>query len=291
MNSKKVLIIGKNGFIGSSLAQWLKEKGYEVFVVSGRKEEWKDFAMTGIDTVVYAAGLAHTREKKGNEELFFQANAWQAEESAKRAKLLGVRQYIYISSMNVYGSTGKRIGTGTPISPDSLYGRSKRQGELKILELEEEQFSTVIIRPPVVCGAGCKGSIRLLIKASKYIKFFPSYPNKRSIIDIINLCQFIGCLIEENARGIYHPQNKEQVSTYQLISLMAHCRGRKILPVSFFNPLISRLIPRWRIICKIFGDDCYNTDFSEHHNFSYWVRGCEESAQDMVVGIKSYGKP
>ncbi len=286
MNGKKVLIIGKTGFIGGSLAQWLKDKGYEVFTVSGRKEEWRDFAMEGIDTVVYAAGLAHTREKKGKEELFYKANVWQAEESAKRAKLLGVHQYIYISSMNVFGSIGKRIEAGTPVNPDTLYGRSKRQGELKILEMEEEKFAAAVIRPPVVCGAGCKGSIRYLIKASKYIKFFPSYPNRRSVIDIINLCQLVSYMIEENARGIYHPQNKEYVSTYQLLSLMAHFRGRKVLPVSLFNPLISRLMPRCKILRKIFGDDCYNRNLSECHGFSYWVRSGEESVQDMVLGRK-----
>lgn len=282
MSGKKIMIIGKNGFIGSSLAHWLTKKGHEVLLVSGRKEEWRDFAMEGIDTVIYAAGLAHTRETRENEELFYKANAWQAEEAAKRAKSLGVHQYIYISSMNVFGSTGKQVGTGTPVRPDSLYGRSKRQGELKILELEEGRFATAIIRPPVVYGSGCKGNIRFLMKASKYIKFFPSYPNQRSLIDIINLCQFIERLIENNARGIYHPQNKEYVSTYQLLSQMAHCRGKKIYPISFLNPLISWLIPRWKLIRRIFGDDCYHKSLSEYHNLSYCIRSFEESVQDMV---------
>ncbi len=285
MNKRKILIIGRKGFIGSSLAKWLVDKGDEVFLVSGRKEEWKSFDMTGIDTVVYAAGLAHTKEKRKNEELFLKANVTQAKKSALQAKQAGVHQYIYISSMNVYGSTGKRIGTNSSISPDTLYGRSKRQGELEILKLEEENFATVIIRPPVVTGAGCKGSIRFLTRASKYIMFFPNYPNQRSIIDVINLCEFIRCLIAKNASGIYHPQNEEYISTYQLLSLIANSTGRKIRPISFLNPLISWMLPRFKMVGKVFGDDCYDKRLSTYKNFSYWIRTHDQSIQDMASDI------
>jgi nucleoside-diphosphate-sugar epimerase len=285
MSKRKVLIIGKNGFVGSSLAKWLVDRGDEVSLVSGRKEEWRSFDMTGIDTVVYAAGLAHTKEKRKNEELFLKANVIQAKTSALQAKQAGVHQYIYISSMNVYGSTGKRIGADSSISPDSLYGRSKRQGELEILKLEDKNFATVIIRPPVVSGAGCKGSIRFLTRASKYIKFFPDYPNQRSIIDVINLCEFIRCLIAENACGIYHPQNEEYISTYQLLSLIAHSTGRKIHSISFLNPLISWMLPRFNMVGKVFGDDCYEKKLSTYYNFSYWIRSHNESIQDMVSDI------
>lgn len=284
MSSKKIMIIGKRGFIGSALGIWLKEMGYEVIQVSGREEEWKSVDMTGINTVVYAAGLAHTREKKGNQALFQKANVLQARESALRAKAAGVPQYIYISSMNVFGSAGKRIGANTPLAPDSLYGRSKRQGELEILKLETQGFATVIIRPPVVTGNGCKGNIWFLTRASKYIKFFPSYQNQRSTIDIINLCSFINCLIIDNARGIYHPQNEEYISTYQLLSLMVHFRGGRICPISMFNPLISWLLPRFKVIRKVFGDDCYEKDLSCYGNTSYCIRKQEEAIKDMITG-------
>jgi UDP-glucose 4-epimerase len=285
MRKKKILIIGKSGFIGSSLAKWLKDKGYEVSSVSGRKKEWKSLDMKGIDTVVYAAGLAHTREKKKSEALFLNANVIHAQQSAFEAKQAGVHQYIYISSMNVYGSTGKRIGINTPLAPDRLYGRSKRQGELEILKLADETFKAVIIRPPVVSGAGCKGNIHFLVKASRYIKFFPNYPNQRSIIDIINLCEFISCVIDENADGIYHPQNKEDLSTYDLLSLMVRGTGRQIYAINFFNPIIAWMVPRISIVRKIFGDDCYERDLSDNNSFSYWIRSAEESVRDMLRDI------
>lgn len=285
MGKSKILIIGKKGFIGSSLANFLPNMGYEVIQLSGRLKEWKSFDMAGVDTVVYAAGLAHCKERKNNRALFVSANVLQAEESALRAKEAGVKQYIYISSMNVYGSTGKRIGKNTPVKPDRLYGRSKRQGELKILNLEDDKFAVVIIRPPVVTGAGCKGSIRSLTKVSRYIKFFPDYPNQRSILDIRNLCEFISCMQQENASGIYHPQNEEYISTYQLLSLMADAKGKKIYPIRFLNPIITRMLPKSPIVRKVFGDDCYEKELSTYPDISYCIRSNKESVGDMVLEL------
>lgn len=286
MTRKKVLVIGKNGFIGSALAKWLKDQGFEVLQASGHNREWRDFSMEGIDTVVYAADLAHVREKKRNEALFYRAHTWRAEEAAGYAKQHGIRQFLYISSMKVYGSTGKQIHTGTPVKPDSIYGRSKRLGELKVLELEEESFAVAILRPPLVCGPGCRGSIRLLLTASKFIKFFPSYPNCRSIVDIINLCILIEGLIEGRERGIYHPQNQEQLSSWQLISLMAYHRGRKIIPLGIFNPMISWMLPRVRSIRKIFGDDCYDHELSEYTNLPYDNRSSDETVRNMIESME-----
>ena len=286
MAGDKVLIIGKYGFIGSSLAEWLRRNAYAVTSVSARNEEWRTLDLSEYKTIINASGIAHRKEERKNRSIYYQVNRDQVLESAKKAKANGVSQYIYISSMNVYGSTGKRIGSNTPVEPDSLYGRSKRQGELKILQLEDDTFATAIIRPPVVYGTGCKGSIRFLVRASRYIKFFPAYPNRRSLIDIINLCKLIGCLIEERAGGIYHPQNKEYLSTYQLLSMMARFAGRKMIPVSFCNPLISWLIPKVRIIRKIFGDDCYDSKLSDYPGLFYQLRDYEESIQDMLLHRK-----
>lgn len=286
MDNGKILIIGQKGFIGSFLAQWLKERNYEVISLSGRNEEWKSYDMTGVHTVVYAAGLAHTKEKKGGWDLFYKINTLQAEESAKRARLFGVPHYIYISSMNIYGNTGKRVGETTPVRPDSFYGKSKRLGEIRILKLENEIFKTAIIRPPVVCGYGCKGNISFLLKVSKYIKLFPDYSNQKSVVDIINLCNLINLIIENKDHGIYHPQDKDYLSTFQLLSIMAHERGKKIYSIRFLNPLIARLIPKSKIIQKIFGDDCYDKSMSDHYDYTYCTRDYSNSVRDMIYGTQ-----
>ncbi len=282
MAGDKVLIIGKYGFIGSSLAEWLRRNAYAVTSVSARNEEWRTLDLSGYKTIINASGIAHRKEERKNRSLYYQVNRDQVLESAKKAKANGVSQYIYISSMNVYGDTGKTVNRNTSINPDSIYGKSKREGETAILALEDSNFSIAIIRPPVVYGYGCKGNIRILLKAAKYLFIFPCYPNRRSMVDIINLCELIRIIIEKNDRGIYHPQNQDYISTWKMLQTIACYNGTKIYPIKVFNPIISFLIPKVGFIKKIFGDDCYERDLSDYENFDYCIRGYEESIKEMV---------
>ena len=146
----KILIIGKYGFIGSSLAEWLSRKDYEVTSVSARNEEWRSLDLSEYKTIINASGIAHRKEERKNRSMYYQVNRDQVLESAEQAKAKGVSQYIYISSMNVYGDTGKAVNRDTSVNPDSIYGKSKRAGETAILALEDDNFKVVIIRPPVV---------------------------------------------------------------------------------------------------------------------------------------------
>jgi UDP-glucose 4-epimerase len=282
VNKDKILIIGKNGFIGSSLAEWLRKNEYVVTSVSGRKEEWRTLDLSEYTTIINCSGIAHRKEKKKNRDLYYRVNRDQAVESALIAKASGVVQYIYISSMNVYGNTGKAVDSNTIVNPDSIYGITKLAGEIELKKLEDTNFKIAIIRPPVVYGYGCKGNVRILVKAAKYLWVFPYYPNKRSMVDIINLCELIRLIIDKKERGIYHPQNKEYISTWKLLHLTATFHKKKLYPIKLFNPIITFLIPKVGFIRKIFGDDCYSKDLSNYENFDYCIRGYNESIKEMV---------
>lgn len=282
MYINKVLIIGKYGFISSSLAEWLERNKYEVRSVSARNEEWRNLDFSEYSTIINASGIAHRREEKKNKSIYYKVNRDQALESAIKAKACGVVQYIYISSMNVYGNTGKVVDSNTLINPDSIYGKSKRAAEIALLKLEDKNFNIAIIRPPVVYGYGCKGNIRILLKAVKYLRIFPDYPNQRSMVDIINLCELIRLIIEKRDGGVYHPQNTEYISTWKLLHTISFYSGKKLYPIKIFNPIIAFLVPKVSFIRKIFGDDCYNKDLSDYRNFEYCIRGYEESIEEMV---------
>lgn len=102
------------------------------------------------------------------------------------------------------------------------------------------------------------------------------------MVDIINLCELIRMIIDKNDRGIYHPQNKDYISTWKMLQTIAFFNGTKIYPVKVFNPIITFLIPKVGFIKKIFGDDCYERDLSDYENFDYCIRGYEESIKEMV---------
>ena len=104
------------------------------------------------------AGIAHIKETKENAELYYKVNRDLAIETAKKAKAQGVKQFVFLSTMSVYGMETGVITKETIPHPKNNYGKSKLQAEEKILSLSDEDFKVCIIRPPMVYGEGCKGN-------------------------------------------------------------------------------------------------------------------------------------
>ncbi len=279
----KILIAGAHSFIGTSVERWLlKDKDkFKVSTASTFNEEWKRLDFTKYDVVINVAGIAHRRITPDMEPLFYRVNRDLAIELCQRAKESGVKQYIYLSSMNVYGDMNEIIKKDTKPVPKNFYGMSKLQADMGIQAMNNEQFKVVSIRPPVVYGRGCKGNFVKLEKLTKVTPIFPEYHNKRSLIYIDNLCEFIKLMILNAEAGVFHPQNREYISTTGIVKEMAAVNHRKILYTKLLNPLIHMLLPKVRVMNRIFGDDLYDMALSDYKNFSYCLVDFEESIRRM----------
>lgn len=280
---KKILIAGEGSFIGTALAEWLKQypSEYQTDIVSVKEKKWKNYDFSPYQVVVNVAGIAHIHITPKLEPLFYQVNRDLALHLCKKAKDSGVKQYIYLSSMNVYGDTNEVITDKTKPAPKNFYGNSKLQADTLLMKFNSTTFRTASIRPPVVYGKGCKGNYPRLEKYVKYLPVFPDYPNRRSLIYIDNLCELIRLVIEKESGGIYHPQNKEYVSTSELVKAIARYHHKKIFFTRLFNPLLELLIPRIRFINRAFGDDLYERNLSDFLDFSYCVVSFQESMAKM----------
>src|SRR5690606_7124221 len=118
--------------------------------------------------VIHVAGIAHVKETKENADLYYKVNRDLAFEVAKKAKNEGVKQFIFLSSMSVYGIETGIIKINTPTNPKTNYGRSKLEAEELISSIESDSFKVAILRPPMIYGKGCKGNyIRLANLAIK----------------------------------------------------------------------------------------------------------------------------
>ena len=126
-----------------------------------------------------------------------------------------------MSSLIIYGSgtigEDRIITKDTPLTPDNFYGDSKKQAEIKIKPLEDEGFKIVIVRPPMIYGPESKGNYPLLAKFAKNTPIFPTLENKRSMLFLGNLMEFLKLMIDNIECGIYLPQNEEYVSSKELI--------------------------------------------------------------------------
>lgn len=260
---KRILITGKNSYVGTSLEKWLLNypDKYIIELISLRDESWKEKDFSIYDVVFHVAGVAHIKETKDNANLFYKVNRDLAYEVAQKAKGDGVNHFIFLSSMSVYGMECGIINNFTNLKPKSNYGKSKLQAEELIKSLDDKRFRVAIIRPPMIYGKGCKGNYTRLANFAVNIPIFPAMDNERSMIFIENLCEFIRILIDDMSNGIFFPQNKEYVCTSEMVKKIAEVHGKKVWLTKIFNPFLRSI--QTDVLNKIFGNLVYDQNMSD----------------------------
>lgn len=281
---KKILITGSGSYIGTNVERWLSRftGDYQVDTVDMKAASWKEKSFAGYEVVFHVAGIAHVSADPKLKELYFSVNRDLVIETAKKAKQDGVRQFIFMSSLIVYGNSGKigkqrMISAKTKETPADFYGESKLQAEQGILPLADSDFKVAVIRPPMIYGKDSKGNYRRLSHLAQKLPFFPGIQNCRSMLYIDNLCEFIRLLIEEGQGGIFFPQNKEYVSTSEMVKVIAACHGRKLHLTKLFNPAIYICAGFAGTVNKVFGNLAYEKEMSDYWEYRYCVVDFEES--------------
>jgi nucleoside-diphosphate-sugar epimerase len=160
--------------------------------------------------VFYVAGIEHVSSDPKMENLYYKVNTDITIETAKKAKAEGVKQFIFMSSIIVYGdsnSSKRVIDSNTVPTPSNFYGNSKLQAEEGIKNLESDYFKIVVLRPPMIYGRGSKGNYPRLAKLAKKIPVFLDIDNERSMLHIDNLCEFLRVMIDYEESRLFFPQN------------------------------------------------------------------------------------
>ena len=257
---KHICIAGAKSYIGVSLKNYLSQwpDQYEISMLATRGLKPEKSIFEGVDVVFCAAGIAHIRETRENRQLFFDVNRDLVTALAEAAKEAGVKQFILMSSMSVYGLQAGRIEKNTVPHPKTAYGLSKYEADERIAALEDQRFKFCCLRPPMVYGENCTGNYRALRKIALTSPIFPDYANRRSMIYVGNLCEFIKDCVDRERRGLYFPQNAEYVDTSRMVKLIAEEHGHSIRLTKLFNWAI-RLLP-FGPMEKAFGDLIYEAD-------------------------------
>lgn len=266
---KKILITGKDSYIGTSLESWLSKEPdtYKVDTLDMKNDLWKEKDFSSYDVVFHVAGIAHIKETKENASLYYEVNRDLAYETAKKAKSEGVGQFIFLSSMSVYGLEKGVIDEKTPLNATSAYGKSKIEAEKLINELEDESFLIATLRPPMIYGKNCKGNYSRLSKLALKTPIFPNLHNQRSMIYIDNLSELVKQLIDNRSFGLFLPQNSEYVNTSEMVMLIADAHGTKLNMTKLFNPLLRIL--NINIVHKVFGDLVYDNQTLNNQKLEY----------------------
>lgn len=252
---KKILILGANSYIGTSFENYIYQKypeDYEIHTISLHGDTWRHENWSSYDSILNVTGKAHADISKLSEEQkqeYYAINCDLAVETAKKAIEDGAAQYIYLSSIIIYGDSSNsrtpvRITADTKPAPSNFYGDSKWQAEQKLQELFRTAEKTtghtrlVLLRLPMIYGPGCKGNYKTLVKMSQKLPLFPTYHNERSVLHIDHLTEYLRNLVDSGTGGLYLPQDDTCRSTPDMVFELAEAAGRRMCHAAWMNPFV-----------------------------------------------------
>ena len=183
-----------------------------------------------------------------SKEEYEKVNVTQTIDLAKKAKNYGVKYFIFMSTIKVYGEeTDIAYNENSDCNPQDNYGKSKLKAEQELLKLEDDSFKVSIVRTPIVYGYGVKANIKSLINLVNKVPVLPSgsIKNKRSMVYIGNLCHLVDEIIIQEKVGIFLASDDEPLSTTRLIELIANGLGKKVylIKIPFFESLLKLVKP------------------------------------------------
>jgi len=283
----RILITGKNSYIGNSVKAWLNEKEtfFIVDEISLRNIEITTLSFKNYDVILHVAGIAHISSNKKLHTEYFKVNRDLAIEVAKKAKQEGVKQFIFTSSMAIYGDD-RPIGDFTPIDinqpkPTNPYGQSKLEADLAIQKIQDKNFDVSILRIPMIYGKGAKGNFLKLVNISKMLPIFPLLVNKRSILHVKNLTELVRLILVYNLKGVLFPQDEKYFDTTNFISSYRLSIGKKTIFIPFLSVFLIILGSFIKTINKIYGNKFYERSFSIINNVNYQIYSIDDVIKEF----------
>ncbi|MES9857762.1 MAG: NAD-dependent epimerase/dehydratase family protein [Sedimenticola sp.] len=290
----RCLVTGGTGFIGQRLLTSIIFSGYSIRMLSRSqdpcvetivcdlvKDEIPIDALDSVDTVFHLAGYAHDlRDASKVKHLYRAVNVEATVRLAELAVQSGVKRFVFVSSVKAGGSAvaGLCMTEEDQGEPEGIYGQTKREAELKLLEIGRRSGMHVsIIRPSLVYGAGVKGNLRMMLSGIEK-GWFPPLPevgNRRSMIHIDDLVRALLLVAnDDRANGeIFIATDGQPYSSREIYEAMRDAVGKKatnwrvpkalLFAAAKTGDLVKGTIPfpfdsyRYQ---KLLGDECFSSE-------------------------------
>ncbi|MBC9875430.1 NAD-dependent epimerase/dehydratase family protein [Macrococcoides bohemicum] len=260
--TKHTLITGTQGYVGNQLSKYLESKSYNVDKLSVRNDAWQSIGFSKYEVIIHLAAIVNNNEPNADMKRYMDINYKITKQLADKAKAEGVKQFIFFSTMAVFGLEGKVgenevITKETILNPKTEYGISKLKADQYLTSIQDDSFVVSIIRPPMIYGKDAPGNFTKLKKYAEYIPFYLNIKNERSAIYIENLEKCIFDIIVKRMPGIYYPTDKDSFKTNEVIKTIRQINNKR----SFGIPVPKSLYPALRkvsLLNKLYGNLTYD---------------------------------
>ena len=285
----RILITGKNNFVGKNFQKLSKFKNVnEVSLIESRPE---DIDFENYDVVIHLVAIVHQARSIPSEE-YFRINRDLCVKVAKIAKEAHVKQFIFLSTVKVYGQFvpgSEPWNEYSECHPDDSYGKSKYEAEMDLRKLEDDDFIVSIIRTPLVYGEGVRANMLNIIKLvkSSYVLPFKDVRNLRCFTSAENLVGFIDRIIGKRISGIFIAKDERAISTTELVRMISENLGKKIILIRIPGFLIKiglALIPR--IFDRLYGSFEMNNSKTLQILDYKPPLSIEEGIRKMIISFK-----
>lgn len=286
---KKIVILGKGSYIGEKIKEWLnKTEDYYAYEVDAYNSAWEEESFIGVNAIIHVAGIVHKKNIK-DWNLYYSVNTELPFIVAQKAKNEGVQQFVFLSTMAVYGKSKRLtkksyIDRNTTPKPKTFYGKSKWMAENKLLSLESNNFKVCCLRLPNVYGKNCRGNY---IKGfTNVLKKLPMIPGaylsvKQSMLYIDNLSALCYGILSTQRGGIYMPQDYQPVSAVELLYTIAVNTNYK-KNISRLLGIGVYLLSFLPIVKKAYGGVAYLEELSVIEGIDYVVVPFQEAIRRTV---------
>jgi UDP-glucose 4-epimerase len=278
---KIIFISGATGFVGQRLVRAIdsnvrilsreKQPNFETVVCDLKSEVIPDNALDGVSTVFHLAGFAHDLSDATKiQNIYQKVNVDATISLANLAVKSNVKRFVFVSSVKAgesptFGMCASEKDQG---DPEGVYGKTKREAELKLLKIGKKSGMHVsIIRPSLVYGPNVKGNLQLMLSGIKK-GWFPPLPetgNKRSMIHVDDLVRAILLVADDDcANGeIFIATDGTPHSSRDVYNAMCNVLSKPIpkwsIPKGLFN-MASFVNLRIKYkLNKLLGDECYSS--------------------------------
>jgi UDP-glucose 4-epimerase len=227
----KILITGSNSFVGTNFIKFSRFREVDEISLFDYVPGKIDFSK--YDIILHLVAIVHQTIRIPDDQ-YYNINCNLTLQVAKEAKEAGVKHFIFMSTVKVYGKYIPSAGVWNESSeclPEDAYGRSKYAAELALKRLDDQNFTISIIRTPLVYGDGVHANMLSIIRLVNTVKILPfkNVNNRRNFTAAENLVAFIDRIIEKHASGIFIAMDKNAISTSDLVMLISRSLDRKII--------------------------------------------------------------